>query len=79
MLVFFRTETDKILIVDERRFPVNTHHLSVCSPVFAAMFENDMKESREAEVEIKDVASSDHFAEFLRALSPNEQCLPNRM
>ena len=42
------------------------------------MFESDMKESREEEVEIKNVASSDHFAEFLRALSPNEHFLPNR-
>ena len=64
---------------NERRFPVNSHQLSICSPVFSAMFENDMKEKNEEEVEIKDVASSDHFAEFLRALSPNEQCLPNRM
>ena len=49
-------------------FPVNTRHLAMCSPVFAAMFESDMKEKSEAEIEIKDVESSDHFAEFLRCL-----------
>ena len=50
----------------------------MCSPVFAAMFESDMKERREDEIEIKDVESFEHFADFLRALSPNERCLPNR-
>ena len=63
----------------ERRFPVNTQHLAMCSPVFEAMFESDMKEKREDEIEIKDIESSEHFAEFLRALSPTEQCLPNRI
>ena len=60
-------------------FPVNTRHLAMCSPVFAAMFETDMKEKSEVEIEIKDVESSDHFAAFLRCLSPNERCLPNRI
>ena len=78
-VLFSRIGANKTLIVNERRFPVNTHHLSICSPVFAAMFESDMKEKREEEVEIRDVVSSDHFAEFLRALSHNKQCLPNRM
>ena len=70
---------DKTLIVKGVYFPVNTRHLAMCSPVFAAMFESDMKEKSEAEIEIKDVESSDHFAEFLRCLSPNERCLPNRI
>ena len=78
-IAFFRIETNKTLIVNGHRFPVNSHHISVCSPVFAAMFENDMKERSEEEIEIKDVESSDHFAEFLRFLSPNEHCLPNRI
>ena len=74
----FRIGTDKTLIVKGHHFPVSTLHLAMCSPVFAAMFESDMKEKCEAEVEIKDVESSEHFAEFLRALSPTEQFLPNR-
>ena len=57
---------------------VDSYFLSICSPVFAAMFESDMKEKCEDEIEIKDVESSEHFAEFLRALSPTEQFLPNR-
>ena len=63
----------------ERHFPVNTQHLAMFSPVFEAMFESDMREKSEDEIEIKGVESSEHFAEFLRALSPNEQCLPNRI
>ena len=74
----FRIGADKTLIVKGRRFPVSTLHLAMCSPVFAAMFESDMKEKCEDEIEIKDVESSEHFAEFLRALSPSEQFLPNR-
>ena len=78
MCSIFRIGTDKTLIVKGRHFPVNTLHLATFSPVFAAMFESDMKEKCEDEIEIKDVESSEHFAEFLRALSPNERCLPNR-
>ena len=57
---------------------VDGYSLSIYSPVFAAMFESDMKEKCEEEIEIKDVESSEHFAEFLRTLLPNERCLPNR-
>ena len=54
---------------------VDSHFLSIISPVFAAIF---VKEKCVEEIEIKDVVSSEHFAEFLRALSPTERCLPNR-
>lgn len=68
--------TDVDLIVGDKRFPVNSIYLSACSPVFAAMFQLDMKEHNTREVEIKDVASAEHFGDFLRAL-PRNSIRPN--
>ena len=74
----FRIRANKTLVINGRSMDVDNHFLSIISPVFSAMFESDMKEKCEEEIEIKDVESSEHFAEFLRALWPNERCLPNR-
>ena len=73
-----RIRANKALVINGHSMDVDNHFLSIISPVFAAMFESDMKEKCEEEIKIKDVESSEHFAEFLRALSPNERCLPNR-
>ena len=70
--------TNVDLIVDGKRFPVNNIYLSACSPVFAAMFQLDMKERNASEVEIKDVASAEHFGDFLLAFLPEQTSLPNR-
>ena len=43
------------------------------------MFQSDMKERNAREIEIKDVASAEHFGDFLVALLPEKQILPNRM
>ena len=71
----FRSQANKTLVVNGRSMDVDSHFLSIISPVFAAIF---VKEKCVEEIEIKDVVSSEHFAEFLRALSPTERCLPNR-
>lgn len=64
-------------MVGNRRFPVNTVYLSAFSPVFAAMFGNDMAEKKATEVEIKDVEPGD-FSDFLASFSP-QPILPNRL
>ena len=64
-------------MVEDRRFPVNTIYLSAYSPVFERMFQIDMKEKDESEVEIKDV-KSEHFEDFLAAISPH-RIHPNRL
>ena len=47
--------------------------------MFAAMFQTEMIEKEKVEIEIKDVSSSTHFADFLGAIFPSdEQILPNR-
>ena len=76
---FLSIGLDKVLIVNGHKFPVSSVCLSWCSPVFAAMFQNDMIERTSKEIEIKDVASADHFADFLAALSPAEPRHPNRL
>ena len=43
------------------------------------MFQADMIERTSEEIEIKDVASAEHFADFLAALSPAEPRHPNRL
>ena len=65
------------MVVNGRRFPVNTGHLSIYSPVFEAMFQCDMKERSSDEVELKEIESADHFADFLAMISP-QRILPNR-
>ena len=43
------------------------------------MFQTEMIEKEKVEIEIKDVSSSTHFADFLAAIFPSdEQILPNR-
>ena len=67
-----------MLIVNEKRFPVNTAHLSTYSPVFEAMFRSEMKERYADEVELKEIDSADYFADFLAIFSPSPQrALPN--
>jgi len=46
---------DTILQVNETIFPVHRSILSVCSPYFLAMFNGDMKESRERVIVLKDI------------------------
>ena len=71
---------DKTLLVNGRRFPVNSGLLSVYSPVFAAMFNNDMMEKTMEEIELKGIspATSEHFGDFLDVISP-KRILPNRL
>ena len=73
----FSIPTDVDLIADGKHFPVNHIYLSACSPVFAAMFQTNIKERDSSEIEIKEVASAEHFADFLRLL-PQNSLLPNR-
>ena len=43
------------------------------------MFQTEMIEKEKVEIEIKDVSSGTHFADFLAAIFPSdEQILPNR-
>ena len=42
-----RIHDNKILAINGRRFSVNSHYLSILSPVLAAMFESDMKKKCE--------------------------------
>ena len=69
---------DKNLLVGGRKFPVSTAWLSMCSPVFAAMFQVDMKERAATDVPIGDVRSANHFEDFLAMISPGRQMLLNR-
>jgi len=46
---------DFVLIVEKKKLPVHKIILSARSPVFAAMFENDMVEGRQGSVVINDV------------------------
>ena len=78
IITVFSLSTDVDLIVGKERFPINSVYLSACSPVFAAMFQSDMKERNAREIEIKDVQNSAHFGDFLRALLPQSNILPNR-
>ena len=73
----FSVQSDKTLIVHGSRFPVNSVYLAACSPVFAAMFQNDMAEKTAKEVEIKGVSTAEHFSDFLAAISP-DRVNPNR-
>lgn len=75
--LFAGIERDKVFIVNGHKFPINSACLSWCSPVFAAMFQTDMIERDSKEIEIKDVSSTEHFADFLAALSPAEPRHPN--
>lgn len=70
-------ECNKILLVNERKFPVNTTWLSICSPVFAAMFQVDMKERDAIDIEICDVISANYFEDFLAMISPDRHLLIN--
>ena len=59
---------------------MNSGLLSVYSPVFAAMFNNDMMEKKLEEIELKAISSttSEHFGDFLDLISPM-RILPNRL
>ena len=75
----YSLQSDVDLIVRGTRFPVNRAYLSACSPVFAAMFQSNMKEQNASEVEIKEVDSAELFEDFLRALLPQSNFFPNRI
>ena len=54
--------------------------LSTYSPVFEAMFRSEMKKRYADGVELKEINSADHFADFLAIFSPSPQrALPNRL
>ena len=74
----FSFECNKNLLVNERTFPVNTTWLSICSLVFAAMFQVDMKERDAIDIEICDVTSANYFEDFLAMISPDRHLLINR-
>ena len=76
LILISRLSIDKILLVDNRRFQVNTVYLSAYSPVFERMFQIDMVEKHAKEVEIRDV-KAEHFEDFLAAISP-QRIQPNR-
>lgn len=74
----FDMNCDKNLVVNGRKFPVNTAWLSMCSSVFAAMFRTDMKERHAIDVPIGDVSSAQYFEDFLASISPDRQTFINR-
>jgi len=65
-------DENKLLIVNEIRFPVNVRRLSRHSPLFEAMFSVEMREKRAAEVPIVEVANAEHFGDFLAEIQCKE-------
>jgi speckle-type POZ protein len=57
--------SDTVLVVDGREFNAHKAILAARSPVFNAMFEHEMKESRKGRVEISDI-DPDVFNEMLK-------------
>ena len=79
ILHFSPFKSDKVFVVGDCRFPINSVILSAFSPVFAAMFRNEMAEKNATEVEIKDVEPHD-FADFLSFATFSPQpTRPNRV
>lgn len=79
ILHFSPFQSDKVFVVGDCRFPINSVILSAFSPVFAAMFRNEMAEKNATEVEIKDVEPHD-FADFLSFATFSPQpTRPNRV
>ena len=54
---------DVVLIVGKRKILCHRVILSACSPYFHAMFRSELQESRQTEVEIKDI--DEHAMELL--------------
>ena len=54
---------DVVLIVSKRKILAHRVILSACSPYFHAMFTGELQESRQAEVEIRDI--DEHAMELL--------------
>lgn len=59
------TFSDTVLVVDGREFYAHKAILAARSPVFNAMFEHEMTESRKGRVEISDI-DPDVFSEMLK-------------
>lgn len=59
------TFSDTVLVVDGREFYAHKAILAARSPVFSAMFEHEMTESRKGRVEISDI-DPDVFNEMLK-------------
>ena len=59
------TESDVVFEVDGKEFQLHKAILRARSQVFAAMFQNDLKEANEGRVEIPDV-SAEVFGQLLR-------------